>query len=205
MHLMILYNNIANEPPRMVGPSTFMVTLDGISEYIFNVTDTNSFNVSLGDELLDRYLTQDDDLFTFTWNFTEFENTSLMFIATDTLGAIAFLQPQLLVCPCQNDGNCTTGGLLDTSTNPLLMNCLCNPGKHAGKYQSMMIAIPVPITSLAWTGRFCEEDADGCLQSPCAAGVNCTDIPAPDIGATCGPCPPGFSGDGQDCIGMHCR
>ena len=54
----------------------------------------------------------------------------------------------------------------------------------------------------AWTGRFCEEDADGCLQSPYAAGVNCTDIPAPDIGATCGACPPGFSGDGQECVGM---
>lgn len=55
---------------------------------------------------------------------------------------------------------------------------------------------------IAWTGRFCEQDADGCLQSPCAVGVNCTDIPAPDIGATCGPCPPGFSGDGQECVGM---
>ena len=57
---------------------------------------------------------------------------TLTFIATDSLGAIAFLQPQLLVCPCQNEGNCTTGGLLDTAANPLLMNCLCNPGnKHA--------------------------------------------------------------------------
>ena len=54
----------------------------------------------------------------------------------------------------------------------------------------------------AWTGEFCEEDADGCILSPCAAEVTCTDIPAPDEGAICGPCPPGFSGDGQDCIGI---
>ena len=118
----------ANEPPRMIGPSTFTVTPDATSDYVFNVTDANSFNVSLGDELLDGYLTQDGNIFTFTWNLSEFENTTLMFIATDSLGAITFLQPQLLVCPCQNDGNCTTGGLLDTAANPLLMNCLCNPG-----------------------------------------------------------------------------
>lgn len=114
----------------MIGPATFMVALDSISRYIFNVTDANGFNVSLGNELLDEYLTQDGDIFTFTWNHTEFDNTTLMFIATDSLGAIAFLQPQLLVCPCQNNGNCTTGGLLNTATNPLLMNCLCNPGMY---------------------------------------------------------------------------
>jgi hypothetical protein len=112
----------------MIGPSTFMVTLDATSEYVFNVTDTNSFNVSLGDEFLDEYLTQDGDLITFTWNLTEFENMTLTFIATDSLGAVAFLRPQLLVCPCQNNGSCTTGGLLDTAANPLLMNCFCNLG-----------------------------------------------------------------------------
>ena len=54
----------------------------------------------------------------------------------------------------------------------------------------------------AWNGRFCEEDTDGCLLSTCAAEVSCTDIPAPGTGATCGPCPDGYSGDGQDCIGI---
>ena len=76
----------------MIGPATFMVILDTASEYVFNVTDRNNFNVSLGDELLDGYLTQDGDLFTFSWNLTEFENMTLTFIATDSLGAIAFLK-----------------------------------------------------------------------------------------------------------------
>ena len=116
-----------NKPPRIRGPSTFMVTVETISTYIFNVTDDNDFNVSLsGDELPGNvYLTQEGNTFTFTWNLTEFENTTLMFIATDNLGAISFLQPQLLICPCNNDGNCTTSGLLDTAADPLLMNCLC--------------------------------------------------------------------------------
>ena len=186
----------------MIGPATYMVTFEVQSEYAFNVTDTNDFNVSVdGNEELEGLLIQDGDIFTFIWNLTEFENTTLTFIATDNLGAMAFLQPQLLICPCANNGSCTTGGLLDTATNPLLMNCLCNPGMYNGsKYYT---AILMSLLHTAWSGRFCEEDADGCLQSPCAAGVNCTDVSAPDTGALCGPCPPGFSGDGLECVGRY--
>ena len=97
----------------MIGPSTFMVTLGTMSKYVFNATDKNDFNVSIDDELFDGHLSQDGDIFTFILNLTEFENKTLTFIATDDLGAIAFLQPQLLICPCENNGNCTTGGLLD--------------------------------------------------------------------------------------------
>ena len=118
----------------MIGPATFMVTLEALSTYVFNVTDANDFNVSVGNEVLEGHLVQDGDIFTFIWNLTEFENTTLTFIATDNLGAIAFLQPQLLVCPCVNNGSCTTGGLLDTASNPLLMNCLCSPGMYSSKY-----------------------------------------------------------------------
>lgn len=117
----------------MIGPTTFMVTLGVQSEYVFNVTDANDFNVSVGNEVLEGRLVQDGDIYTFIWNLTEFENTTLTFTATDNLGAIAFLQPQLLVCPCANNGSCTTGGLLDTATNPLLMNCLCNPSMFSSK------------------------------------------------------------------------
>ena len=128
-NLAIMYNhNAANQPPRMIGPATFMLTLDATSEYVFNVTDTDSFNVSLGNEALDQYLTQDGNVFAFERNVIEFDNTTLTFIATDSLGAISFLQPQLLLCQCQNNGSCTIGGLLDITANPLLMNCLCNPG-----------------------------------------------------------------------------
>ena len=54
---------------------------------------------------------------------------------------------------------------------------------------------------LAYTGRFCEEDVDGCLQVSCFEGVNCTDNKAPETGATCGQCPTGFEGNGMRCIG----
>ena len=110
-----------------------MITLESTSHYVFNVTDNSYFNVTLGEYFPENSsLTHDGDTFTFTWNLTTFDedhnNMTLTFIAMDDQGAIAFLQPQLLICPCKNSGNCTTGGLLSITDNPLLMNCLCNPG-----------------------------------------------------------------------------
>lgn len=42
-------------------------------------------------------------------------------------------------------------------------------------------------------------DIDGCAAAPCAAGVACTDVPAPSTGFTCGACPAGLEGDGVTC------
>ena len=54
---------------------------------------------------------------------------------------------------------------------------------------------------IAYAGRFCEEDVDGCTEISCFTGVACTDNPAPMTGATCGPCPPGLEGNGMKCVG----
>ena len=47
-------------------------------------------------------------------------------------------------------------------------------------------------------GILCE-DIDGCAANPCAEGVACNDIPAPDTGFVCGACPPGYTGSGASC------
>ena len=52
-------------------------------------------------------------------------------------------------------------------------------------------------------GPFCESDVDGCDEVSCYVGVDCFDVPAPGEGAMCGPCPVGFTGDGQKCLGMN--
>ena len=57
------------------------------------------------------------------------------------------------------------------------------------------------VSHTAWTGQFCEEDIDGCSVVSCFEGVQCTDVQAPGIGATCGPCPTGYTGDGVKCSG----
>ena len=55
----------------------------------------------------------------------------------------------------------------------------------------------------AYTGRFCNEDLDGCTEVICFDGVECTDVAAPGEGAICGPCPTGHSGNGLNCMGKY--
>ena len=42
-------------------------------------------------------------------------------------------------------------------------------------------------------------DVPGCRENECYPGVQCHDVPAPGAGFTCGPCPPGYQGDGFTC------
>ena len=59
------------------------------------------------------------------------------------------------------------------------------------------------ISTAAYSGHFCEEDRNGCSEIQCFDGVDCVDAPAPEEGASCGPCPSGFTGDGEKCLGSH--
>ena len=56
-------------------------------------------------------------------------------------------------------------------------------------------------TIIAFSGQFCEEDRNGCSEVVCFEGVECMDIPAPGVGAVCGACPLGYTGDGLKCYG----
>ena len=53
-----------------------------------------------------------------------------------------------------------------------------------------------------YEGRYCDTDIDGCRELECFEGVECMDNVAPAIGATCGPCPRGYQGDGVSCTGV---
>ena len=55
---------------------------------------------------------------------------------------------------------------------------------------------------LAYDGPFCEDDRNGCSELQCYDESSCVDIPAPGVGAECGPCPTGFTGQGDKCFGM---
>lgn len=55
--------------------------------------------------------------------------------------------------------------------------------------------------SAAYAGDTCSEDRNGCAEIECFRGVECRDIPAPGVGAVCGSCPSGFTGDGMKCSG----
>ena len=53
----------------------------------------------------------------------------------------------------------------------------------------------------AYGGEFCEEDRNGCSEIQCFEEVECLDVPAPGLGAMCGACPDGYTGDGEKCFG----
>ena len=53
----------------------------------------------------------------------------------------------------------------------------------------------------AYSGDTCSEDRNGCAEVECFTGIECFDIPAPGVGAMCGPCQTGFTGDGLKCFG----
>ena len=55
----------------------------------------------------------------------------------------------------------------------------------------------------AYGGEFCEEDRNGCSEIQCFEGVECLDVPAPGVGAMCGACPEGYTGDGEKCFGKR--
>ena len=56
-------------------------------------------------------------------------------------------------------------------------------------------------SALAYTGETCSEDRNGCAEIECFSGVECLDVPAPGVGAVCGACGVGFTGDGLKCTG----
>ena len=71
--------------------------------------------------------------YTFSWNLEVVANRSdvpaLSFQATDSGGAVSLLTPQVVVCPCTNDGECTLRGILNTAIPVLIMNCICPEGE----------------------------------------------------------------------------
>ncbi|KAK3242355.1 hypothetical protein CYMTET_47974 [Cymbomonas tetramitiformis] len=57
---------------------------------------------------------------------------------------------------------------------------------------------------MSGTGETSCQDIDGCAASPCFDGVDCTDVPAPGLGAVCGNCPELYVGDGRTCELERC-
>ena len=123
-----------NNPPRMEGPQTFQVDIGQESVYIFNATDEgDSFTVNvIGGLPVNSALDPGPNgtVYTFTWTLMESDNITVVFSATDSQNATYILTPQVQICRCENNGNCTLDGLLNLEQNPILMNCQCTEGKR---------------------------------------------------------------------------
>ena len=109
------------------------MTIGEASQYQFNVSDDRDiFNVSVvGGLPANTELTRNENVFTLTWELANSQNSrALSFVAYDDLDARASLDPQIQVCACENGGNCTLNGILNSEVNPIILNCECDPGMY---------------------------------------------------------------------------
>ena len=104
--------------------------------YNFTVVDEeDTFTVEVVGEIPEGATFEDsgEGDYTFSWNLEVVTNRSdvpaLSFQANDSAGAVSLLTPQLVVCPCTNDGECTLRGILNTALPVLVMNCICPEGE----------------------------------------------------------------------------
>lgn len=109
----------------------------------------------------------------------------LTVVATDANGATALRTVPIKLCRCLNGGDCAYSSNMGGTQNYQIAGCTCTE---------------------AWTGDYCEDDRNGCRDGDgCYTGVTCIDKIAPEVGATCGPCPTGTTGDGTTCRAInHC-
>ena len=126
---------IDNFPPNMTGESVFNVTVGQRAVYTFTVVDEDTFTVEVVGGIPEGATFEDngEGEYTFSWNLEVITNRSdvpaLSFRATDSGGAVSLLTPQLVVCPCTNDGECTLRGILNTALPVLILNCICPEGQ----------------------------------------------------------------------------
>lgn len=79
-----------------------------------------------------------------------------------------------------------------STSNSIHSSILCNKHGHF-----------LTLSPTAYSGRFCEDDVDGCAGMPCFEGVECTDVEAPGVGAMCDGCPEGYIEMEEKCIGTR--
>ncbi|KAI8519983.1 hypothetical protein Bbelb_032400 [Branchiostoma belcheri] len=185
-------NQLANFPPEVDGPDEINATMGEIVDIRINASDANGDDITFDlDEGVPEFVSMDadGDSANITWNVTSGEQFDLKVILTDTNNGSTQYWPTVRVCACYNGGTCVdsdedddTSSDNSTETRFILQGCTCDEG---------------------YTGVQCESDIDACEENsqPCYEGVRCRDYPAPAniSGYECGPCPTGFTGDGETC------
>ena len=115
-----------------------MATVGEESIYTFTVSsDSENINVIIlheGEETLPSGVqlnNPDGDSWTITW--TPADNTSVLnltIVAVDlNMNNISSIfNPVVQLCACENEGNCTTDGLLANDFSFVILNCECSEG-----------------------------------------------------------------------------
>lgn len=119
-----------NFPPLLAGTSTFRVIVGQEAVYNFTVKDDSSnFTVTAMVDAGSVSLTNDSNgNYSLRLTIYEPQSFNLSFIAEDSMGAAASLNPIVEVCGCKNGGKCTLQGLLQIEISTIIMNCECSKG-----------------------------------------------------------------------------
>ncbi|XP_078353037.1 mucin-like protein [Oculina patagonica] len=182
-------NALDNFPPKIVTASNVInATLHETVELDITVVDNDTITFRVINQPAGATVNQSGNVLYFTWNVTSSQKFNLSFVATDDKGASATWSPTINMCACDHGGQCVPpdeGDIVNTDNKFVYMGCACQGG---------------------YTGRFCDSDIDACEMNgqPCYTGVNCIDLPPPAnaSGYECGPCPPGYTGNGAQCVDL---
>ncbi|XP_078486275.1 uncharacterized protein LOC144744818 [Ciona intestinalis] len=184
---------VTNLPPTFnMTTLTIQATVGQLTTVPFQATDPENEAITFSlDGLIksDTGATINPSTGLFTWTPSNTAVTSLSINVIDSSGFASSLDVNIKLCGCQNGGTCNNNdpAISDTANRFELKSCTC---------------------SLGYSGVLCSQDEDSCAtNNPCAPMVTCTDLPPPATGPTgvsCGPCPTGFTGDGQFCIKDVC-
>ena len=53
---------------------------------------------------------------------------------------------QLEICACENNGTCISDGIIDLSANPLIFECLCQPGTTLSIHMASFCIVSMKFT-----------------------------------------------------------
>ena len=117
-------------PPTIIGESTYTITVGHASVYRFSVLDVyNNASVGVvGGIPQGATLTGSHGNYTLTWILSAALNISLTLYAVDSFNSTSWYPVHIVICGCQNGGNCTSNGLVGNDSNTVIMNCVCSKG-----------------------------------------------------------------------------
>lgn len=129
----VSFCSLGNAPPSMEGGDVLNATLGETVVFNFTVTDNDTFEVTLDGippPAADYSLSQNGNVFVFSWTPSSPSEVSLIFIANDTTGLSSELHPLVRLCACALTlgATCVESNVDGGENQFILEACECGAG-----------------------------------------------------------------------------